>query len=234
MEVGNEIFINDGSQWSFRNCVAKHFDEHVRQSIPLYDVGHELICHLSDFFIHDNALCYELGSATGNLIGRVYQHHKSKKDVRFIGIEEVEEMNSIAQLKFPEVEFLTESVENVKLKPSNLIMSYYFLQFVLPEKRIEILSKIYKSLVEGGAFILVEKEIISDSKVSKLIVSNYIKFKQEQGFSPEEILSKQLSLEGVMINYTHHENKEMLQHVGFHHIETIMRYGEFNGYICFK
>lgn len=164
----------------------------------------------------------------------MYQHHKSKKDVRFIGIEEVEEMNSIAQLKFPEIEFLTESVENVKLEPSNLIMSYYFLQFVLPEKRIEILSKIYKSLVEGGAFIFFEKEIISDSKVSKLIVSNYIKFKQEQGFSPEEILSKQLSLEGVMINYTHHENKEMLQHVGFHHIETIMRYGEFNGYICFK
>lgn len=62
---------------------------------------------------------------------------------------------------------------------------------------------------------------MTDPKVNKLIVSNYIKFKQEHGFSPEEILSKQLSLEGVMINHTHAENKEMLKSAGFHHVETI-------------
>ena len=73
------------------NGVAQHFDEHVRQSIPLYDEGHDLVCHLSDFFIRDHSLCYELGSATGNLIGKLYQRHKSKKEVRFIGIEEIPE-----------------------------------------------------------------------------------------------------------------------------------------------
>lgn len=234
MEVGNDIIIPNGTQWSFGNGVAQHFDEHVRQSIPLYDEGHNLVCHLSDFFIHDSALCYELGSATGNLIGKLYHRHKDKRNVHFIGIEEIDEMNQVAQSKFPEVEFLTSSVEDITLEPSNLIVSYYFLQFILPENRIEILSKMHESLVEGGAFILFEKEMIEDPKVNKLIVSNYIKFKQENGFSPEEILSKQLSLEGVMINHTHSENKEMLQEVGFHHVETIMRYGEFNGYICFK
>ena len=49
MEVGNEIVIQNGTQWSFGNGVAQHFDEHVRQSIPLYDEGHDLVCHLSDF-----------------------------------------------------------------------------------------------------------------------------------------------------------------------------------------
>lgn len=50
MEVGNDIVIQNGTQWSFGNGVAQHFDEHVRQSIPLYDEGHDLVCHLSDFF----------------------------------------------------------------------------------------------------------------------------------------------------------------------------------------
>ena len=89
MEVGNEIVIQNGIQWSFCNGVAQHFDVHVRQSIPLYDEGHDLVCHLSDFFIRDHSLCYNLGSATGNLIGKLYQRHKSKKEVRFIGIEEI-------------------------------------------------------------------------------------------------------------------------------------------------
>ena len=37
-----------------------------------------------------------------------------------------------------------------------------------------------------------------------------------------------------MINHNHTENKEILKSVGFHYVKTIMRYGEFNGYICFK
>ncbi len=135
MEVGNDIVIQNGTQWSFGNGVAQHFDEHVRQSIPLYDEGHDLVCHLSDFFIRDHSLCYELGSATGNLIGKLYQRHKSKKEVRFIGIEEIPEMNQVAQSKFSELEFITSSVEEARLEPSDLIISYYFLQFILLDKR---------------------------------------------------------------------------------------------------
>ena len=135
MEVGNDIVIQNGTQWSFGNGVAQHFDEHVRQSIPLYDKGHDLVCHLSDFFIRDHSLCYELGSATGNLIGKLYQRHKAKKEVRFIGIEEIPEMNQVPQSKFLELEFITSSVEEVRLEPSDLIISYYFLQFILLDKR---------------------------------------------------------------------------------------------------
>lgn len=128
MEVGNDIVIQNGTQWSFGNGVAQHFDEHVRQSIPLYYEGHDLVCHLSDFFIRDHSLCYELDSATGNLIGKLYQRHKSKKEVRFIGIEEIPEMNQVAQSKFPDLEFITSSVEEARLEPSDLIISYYFLR----------------------------------------------------------------------------------------------------------
>ena len=85
------------------------------------------------FFIRDHSLCYALGSgsATGNMIGKLYQRHKSKKEVHFIGIEEIPEMNQVVQSKFPELEFITSSVEETRLEPSDLIISYYFLQFLL-------------------------------------------------------------------------------------------------------
>ena len=135
MEVGMILLFKKEHNGVFGNGVAQHFDEHVRQSISLYDEGHDLVCHLSDFFIRDHSLCYELGSATGNLIGKLYKRHKSKKEVRFIGIEETPEMNQVAQSKFPELEFITSSMEEARLEPSDLIISYYFLQFILPDKR---------------------------------------------------------------------------------------------------
>lgn len=39
MEVGNDMVIQNGTQWSFGNGVAQYFDEYVRQSISLYDEG---------------------------------------------------------------------------------------------------------------------------------------------------------------------------------------------------
>lgn len=185
--------------------------------------------------MHDNALCYEIGSSTGALINKIYHRHLHKKNVRFIGIEPILEMVEEAKSKVDKkVEFLNENIEDIILEKSNLVVGYYFLQFVQVSKRSEVLKKIYESLNEGGGLILFEKEMADDSKISKLITSSYMKFKIENGFSADEVLSKQFSLEGMMITNTHKENKKMLSDVGFLHVTTVMKYGEFNGYVCFK
>ena len=53
--------------WTFSNEVARTFSSHVSKSVPLYAEGHDLICTLSDFFVQDSSVCYELGSSTGVL-----------------------------------------------------------------------------------------------------------------------------------------------------------------------
>ena len=60
MKVGHEIEA-DNANWSFDGDVAKTFVSHIRQSVPMYEEGHELVCKLSDYFIHDDSLAYELG-----------------------------------------------------------------------------------------------------------------------------------------------------------------------------
>ena len=40
------------SSWTFSSDeVAANFDEHVKKSVPLYDIGQDIICKLSSFFI---------------------------------------------------------------------------------------------------------------------------------------------------------------------------------------
>ncbi|EML8490105.1 methyltransferase domain-containing protein [Salmonella enterica subsp. enterica] len=236
MKLGNDISLETGKQWTFDNDVATHFDIHVQKSVPLYLEGHELICFISDFFVKDNSIIYEIGSSTGALINKLYSRHHAKRNTRFIGIEPVKKMieQAIVQSNCKNIEYLNESIQIAKIETCDLIVSYYCLQFIPLNDRHDVLLKLYKSLQPGGALILFEKEVIDDSKINELIESAYLKFKLKQGFTIEEILSKKFSLEGVMCPNTETKNMHLLIEAGFTQIETIMKYGEFHGYLCIK
>lgn len=236
MEVGNGIHVNKGEQWSFDNHVAEQFDEHVKLSVPMYNEGHEMICYLSDFFVSDHSTIYEIGSSTGALISKLYNRHSHKKKLKFIGVEPISKMIGVAKQheNAKHIEYVHRLIEYMNLIKCNLVVSYYCLQFVELSQREKVCQKIYDALLPGGALIIFEKEMSDDSKIEKLFTSTYIKFKMNSGFSSEEVIAKQLSLEGVMKTNTHDENKKMLKQAGFSHVASVMKYGEFNGYVCTK
>ena len=80
IEAGN-------ARWSFAGESAENFDEHVARSVPLYQEGHKIVCDLSDFFIAEDSLCYELGCSTGGLTARLASHNADKTGARFVGID---------------------------------------------------------------------------------------------------------------------------------------------------
>ena len=59
------------ADWCFDEDVAKSFVSHAERSIPNYHEGHELVSELSDFFVHGNSVCYEIGVSTGQLIRKL-------------------------------------------------------------------------------------------------------------------------------------------------------------------
>src|SRR3954471_11105786 len=99
--VGDGIVAGNAS-WTFSKDVAKTFSSHVSKSVPLYNEGHDLICALSDFFVQDSSVCYDLGSATGVLSSKLAKRHARTK-ARFIGIESVPEMIEQARLESGEL-----------------------------------------------------------------------------------------------------------------------------------
>lgn len=236
MKVGNNI-TTERANWSFGNGIAESFDEHMRRSIPLYEHGHELVCHLSDFFCLQNSICYELGTATGQLIQKLALHQKHKPNIRFIGIDREAEMVEAAQNRVsnsPNIELLCEDILATKLEPCDFVVAYYTIQFIPARFRQEIFNKVYQALNWGGAFVLFEKVRAPDARFQDMASSLYNDFKLQNGFSPEEIFNKTQSLKGVLEPFSTQGNLDLLSRAGFLDVTSIMKYVCFEGFLAIK
>ena len=54
--------------WSFGGKIPNKFEKHIAKSVPLYLEGHQIIVRLSDYFLKDGSICYDIGCSTANLL----------------------------------------------------------------------------------------------------------------------------------------------------------------------
>jgi tRNA (cmo5U34)-methyltransferase len=236
MKVGSNINA-ERSNWSFGGKTAEAFVEHAELSIPFYHVGHDLISNISEFFVNKNSVCYDLGVSTGELIKKMAEHHKIKSEVIWKGIDIEKNMTLAAQehcKDFSNIEIINDNFILHDFEQSDFITSYYTMQFVLPRSRQEAFNKVYDSLNWGGAFILFEKVRGSDARFQDMTSMIYTDFKMKNGFSPEEIINKALSLVGVLEPFSTQGNIDMLKRAGFSDINTIFKWCNFEGFIAIK
>jgi len=232
--VGDGIYTKNAN-WKFSKDIVKKFDQHVKKSVPFYTEGHDLICNVSDFFIKDNSVCYEIGTSVGELIFKMaeYDNHQN---VQFYGIDVESDMISEAQSRnsYDNVSLETADISTYELQKADMIVSYYTIQFIHPKLRQQILSKIYDSLEWGGAFLWFEKVRAADARFQDIMVSLYDDFKIMNGYSPEEIYSKSKSLKGVLEPFSSQGNIELLKRAGFKDINCVMKNICFEGLLVIK
>jgi tRNA (cmo5U34)-methyltransferase len=227
------------ANWSFKGDVALSFDEHVSKSVPLYEVGHQLVCNLSDFFLKHDSICYEIGCSTGELTLKLAKHNVSKPVARFIGIDLEEDMVKVARQKkesanLANVEFMVDDVLQADFQRPDIIVAYYTVQFIRPSERQRLIDKVFASLNWGGAFILFEKVRANDARFQDITTSLYNDFKLSQGYTPEEIFMKARSLKGVLEPFSTQGNLDMLKRAGFVDIISVMKYVCFEGFLAIK
>ncbi len=223
--------------WNFGGDVAETFVSHVRQSVPYYDDGHDLICYLSDFFCLKDSTCYELGVSTGELIRKLAEYNHNKPDVKWTGIDVEEPMTEKAREHckgIRNIQIENEDILLYEFEKSDYIVSYYCIQFIPARHRQELFNKIYESLNWGGAFVLFEKVRGPDARFQDIMASIYNDFKTRNGFSAEEILNKSRSLKGVLDPFSTAGNIGLLERAGFVDIMPIMKYVCFEGYLAIK
>jgi tRNA (cmo5U34)-methyltransferase len=225
------------ADWSFDGKVPETFVDHVRQSVPFYDVGHDLVCALSDYFCHADSICYELGVSTGQLVKKLAEQHAHKPGIRWVGIDRVEGMIEQARVHcagVPNIELVVDDVLTAELEPCDLIVSYYCVQFIPPRRRQDLFNRVYQALNWGGAFIMFEKVRGPDARFQDILVSLYNDFKTKNGFSAEEILNKTASLKGILEPFSTEGNLGLMRRAGFVDIMTVMKYLGFEGFIAIK
>ena len=136
--------------------------------------------------------------------------------------------------KYSQVKLKYTDITKFKFKKYDLITSYYTIQFIHPKMRQIIIDKIYENLNWGGAFILFEKVRSPDARFQDIISQLYNEYKLMNGYNKDEILSKTLSLKGVLEPFSTQGNLDMLKRAGFVDIMTISKYLCFEGFLAIK
>ena len=237
----NESAVGDNlaapnAAWSFSADVPENFVNHVRRSVPLYDTGHELICEVSDFFVRDDSLCYEIGVSTGELLGKLARRHAGK-GAQWIGIDVEEGMIAKAAKHLaglPKVEVRVGDAATWDFRKTDLVVSYYCLQFVPPKARQIAINAIYEQLNWGGGFVLFEKVRACDARFQDMMMQLYQEYKLRQEFTSSEIIAKARSLKGVLEPFSTQGNLDLLKRAGFVDVISIMKYVCFEGFLAIK
>lgn len=233
--VGDGIAAANAS-WTFSDEVARTFSSHVSKSVPLYKEGHDLMCELSDFFVQDSSICYELGSSTGILSSRLAHRHASKK-ARFVGIETISQMIAQARAEIgdlPNLEFVQDDINQFPYERSDLIVSFCTIQFVPPHLRQALFDRLYQSLNWGGALLIYEKVRAPDARFQDYMTSVYTEFKLDRGYSPDEIIGKARSLKRVQEPFSSQGYVDLFKRAGFVDVMSVMKWVCFEGFLAIR
>ena len=234
-KVGDSI-IAENANWSFAGNVSKTFDSHVSKSVPFYREGHDLIAKISDFFLNDDSICYDLGCSTGELVRTLVNRNKNKT-VKFIAIDREDGMLEAARKKNKELKnvvVVKSDLVDVDFEKADLIVSYYTMQFVKPKNRQIMFDRIFNALNWGGGFLLFEKVRAPDARFQDMMSAIYTDYKLDNGYNSEEIIAKSRSLKGVLEPFSTQGNLDLLKRAGFVDIMTVMKFISFEGFLAIK
>ena len=224
------------ANWKFSGSVVKNFDTHVNKSVPLYEWSHEIGLKLSDFFLTNNTIAYDIGCSTGTFLKKISSKNLNKK-IKFFGIDEINDMCKAAKKKNinnKNVKIMNKKLENFKFQKCSFLTSFFTIQFIHPSCRQEIFNRIFKSLKWGGGFLLFEKVRAPDARFQDMLSQIYLEYKLDQKYTPQEILSKSMSLKGVLEPFSSNANIQMMKRAGFKDIITVFKFLNFEGFLAIK
>ncbi|AJC87626.1 carboxy-S-adenosyl-L-methionine synthase CmoA [Campylobacter insulaenigrae] len=222
-------------QFEFDTDVASVFDDMVSRSVPFYSQNLKLIVDIIERFASKNSKICDLGCSTSSLLLALFER---RQDLKLSGVDNAQAMLNIAKSKSnafgAKIDFYNKNLDEFDFFRNDVFIATYTMQFIRPQKRQNIINKIYENLNNNGIFIMSEKILYDDVKISKKMIEIYENYKQEQGYTRLEIATKREALENILIPYTQDENITMLKNAGFVRVESVFKWVNFETFIAFK
>lgn len=226
-------------KWQFDATVTQVFEDMLQRSIPQYDVMRTSVVDIAAKFTQENATVLDLGCSQGELIDRMIK--KIGGFCKYHGVEISDPMLASARTRFARMPESLVKIEKLDLrtefpatKNNCVVVSSLTLQFIPIEYRQKIVRQIYRSLLPGGGFILIEKVLGNSAGSDEIMTDLYYQLKGKNGYSTLEIERKKLSLEGVLVPVTAKWNEDLLKAAGFVDIDCFWRWMNFAGWLCIK
>ena len=206
--------------FAFDDAVADVFPDMIRRSVPGYDAIISQLGVLAKHYALPDTTIYDLGSSLGAATLSMYRQ-TSDLNIKHICIDNSESMvrrcQSRLQRHMPDADLqvLCEDIEGIEIQNASLVVINFTLQFLTPDARLSLLTKVHQGLLPGGVLILSEKLIFKDSVENQLQIDWHITLKRSNGYSDMEISQKRAALENVLIPDTFEQHQERLKEAGF-------------------
>lgn len=234
---GQGISSIEGTSWKFNHNISNQFDKHVRQSIPYYDDIQNYVCSLSEWFVKENSIIYDLGCSTGETAKKLFKKFPKKK-FTYYGYDVSSPMIKIAKQKNKKnvnrTKFFVSDINKIKFKKTDLFLSILTFPFLRSDERIKLYTKIYKSLNYGGSLIFIDKVRGSKSIYEDMFNQIYSDFKLDNKLKHEQILNKSKSLRSSMQIFEVNQIEDFLKKSGFKKYEVFFKWYNFVGFIAIK
>lgn len=223
MQQGKDAIYSQPQQvgaFKFDQSVAEVFPDMIQRSVPGYNTIVDTIGQLCGKYATNNSDIYDLGCSLGAASLAASKYIKAD-NCKIIAID-----NSIAMTERCElhvkafksdtpIQVMCDDLQNIEIQNASCVIMNFTLQFIAPEQRAAIISKIFSGLKPGGILILSEKLKHESVTGNELLIDLHHEFKRRNGYSELEISQKRSALEDVMRTDTFKQHKERLINAGF-------------------
>ena len=180
--------------WTFHSSeVASHFDDHVREQLPWYELMTGYIRHVVSHYLPHGGLIYDIGASTGN-VGRALAEVIGCRSASLVAVEESQEM---AALYDAPGQVVVSDACDVRYEEFDVAVLYLCLMFISPSRRGELLEQLRGQCRRGGCILVVDKFEPTAGYVGLINSRVTMAAKLAAGAAPDKVLEKELSLVGV-------------------------------------
>lgn len=212
------------SPFEFNEDVVRVFPDMIERSVPGYRSVLDMTRVVASAFVKPGTVVYDLGCSLGATTRAILDGvagMNGEEDCKIVAIDNApamihqcqRELSSYAtcvDLDLRLGDILEEPVQNASLVTLN-----YTLQFIPLAERLPLLTRICDGLIPGGALILSEKVVFSNSIHQDVLTSLHHGFKRMNGYSDLEISQKRTALENVLIPESIRTHQDRLNRAGF-------------------
>lgn len=208
--------------WTFKNKnVSDNFGNHVRESLPWYDMVTGFVAHFARHYIPHGGTVYDIGASTGNIGKAIFDTLHSRK-ARFYAIEESREM--ALNYEGPQ-QLVIANALNYRFEPYDFAVCFLVIMFLPISKRSEFIETLKNNLNPGGALIIVDKTEAPQGYLGTTFSRLTMIQKVNSGIQSNDIIKKELSLAG----YQRPISKDLVE--GF---TKFFQAGEFSAWVMVK
>ncbi|KPK38594.1 MAG: tRNA (cmo5U34)-methyltransferase [Gammaproteobacteria bacterium SG8_47] len=188
----------------FDEQVAQVFPDMIRRSVPGYEAIISLLGLFAEHYAQPGTRVYDLGCSLGASTLSVRRRLR-QPGCRIVAVDSSPAMTERCRANIEAdpgpapVDVVCADVRDVAIENASLVILNFTLQFLPPEQRLDMLSRIAHGLRPGGVLVLSEKLAFPKPGQQTWHEAMHEGFKRANGYSDLEISQKRSALEQVLV-----------------------------------